>query len=171
MDQREHKPARDRTGETEILLGFLDYHRGVITRKVGGLAEPQRRVSRLPSGWTPLELVKHLTAMERRWLCWGFLAEPMPVPYPDEDAGGRWRVGAAESTEELLAALAAGGVRTAEIAGRTGLATPARTGGRFAEGEPVPTLGWILVYVLQEYARHAGHLDVVCELAGGAVGE
>ena len=45
-------------------------------------------------------------------------------------------------------------------------------GGRFADdGTPPPTLAWICFHVLQEYARHAGHLDVVRELADGATGE
>jgi len=53
-------------------LGYLDYYRLVITRKLEGLTESELRTSRLPSGWTPLELVKHLAYMEQRWLRWGF---------------------------------------------------------------------------------------------------
>jgi hypothetical protein len=49
------------------------------------------------------------------------------------------------------------------------LDTVAATGGRF-EADP-PPLAWICFHVLQEYARHVGHLDVVVELAGGATGE
>lgn len=49
----------------------------------------------------------------------------------------------------------------------------ARLGGRFTPGDkhPPPTLAWILGYVLQEYARHAGHLDAACELIDGRTGE
>lgn len=47
----------------------------------------------------------------------------------------------------------------------------APTGGRFATEADAPTLGWILFHLLQEYARHAGRLDVVRELADGTVGE
>ena len=49
------------------------------------------------------------------------------------------------------------------------LDTVAATGGRF-DADP-PPLAWICFHVLQEYARHVGHLDVVVELAGGATGE
>jgi len=47
------------------------------------------------------------------------------------------------------------------------------SGGRFteADGRPRPTLAWILTYVLQEYARHAGHLDIARELIDGVTGE
>lgn len=49
----------------EVFLGYLDYFRDRIISKVEGLNEDERRRSRLPSGWTPRELVKHL---ELRWL-------------------------------------------------------------------------------------------------------
>jgi hypothetical protein len=51
------------------------------------------------------------------------------------------------------------------------LSQRARTGGRFPTGTEPPTLGWILLHVLQEYARHVGQLDVVRELIDGTVGE
>ncbi len=51
---------------------YLDYFRSVLVEKLQGLVEENLRGSRLPSGWTPLQLVKHLTYVERRWLVWGF---------------------------------------------------------------------------------------------------
>ena len=67
----------------------------------------------------------------------------------------------------------AAGARTRVIAAGAGLADIAAAGGRFSEDDsrPRPTLAWILVYVLQEYTRHAGHLDIARELADGATGE
>lgn len=59
--------------------------------------------------------------------------------------------------------------RSREVVAAAGLHEPARTGGRFTE--EAPELVWILLHVLQEYARHMGQLDVVRELADGAVGE
>jgi hypothetical protein len=46
-----------------------------------------------------------------------------------------------------------------------------RVGGRFADGDDLPTLAWVLHHVLQEYARHAGHLDIARELVDEATGE
>jgi hypothetical protein len=64
--------------------------------------------------------------------------------------------------------------RTREVLIAHDLAEVASRGGRFADlppgGQP-PDLRWICFHVLQEYARHAGHLDVAVELAGGHVGE
>jgi hypothetical protein len=61
------------------------------------------------------------------------------------------------------------GERTTELLTEQSLEEQAAVGGRF-ESDP-PTLAWICFHVLQEYARHAGHLDVAVELAGGEVGE
>ncbi len=171
MNETVSKPACESSDAKQVLLGFLDYYRAVIARKVDGLSEAELRSSRVPSGWNLLELVKHLTYMERRWLLWGFLAEAVPMPYGDEGDQERWHVGGAETPGELVAALRAGGIRTREMAEQAQLTDVARAGGRFSEDEQRPTLLWILVYVLQEYARHAGHMDVGRELLDGAVGE
>jgi Protein of unknown function (DUF664) len=168
-----HKPDRQVGESKELLLGFLDYYRSVIGRKIEGLSDDELRESRLPSGWSPLELVKHLVYMERRWLRWGFLAEQVPDPHGDEDQGGRWHAGAGDTGAGLIAALHSAGEQTRAIASAAELTDVSASGGRFHDDDarPRPTLAWILVYVLQEYARHAGHLDVARELIDGATGE
>ena len=160
-------PAHD---VPELFLTYLDYYRATVAEKVTGLTEEQLRSSRLPSGWSPIELVKHLAFMERRWLVWGFLGEQVEEPWGDQ-RDGRWHVVPEESLDSLLAALHAGGERTRAIVGEATLSQAARLGGRFAEGSEPPTLVTVLFHVLQEYARHAGHLDVARELADGYVGE
>jgi Protein of unknown function (DUF664) len=168
-----HKPDRQLSNPKELLLGFLDYYRSVVIRKLEGLTDPQLRSSRLPSGWTPLELLKHLVYMERRWLRWGFMAEQIPAPHGDEDDDGRWHVGPDETIDELITALRAVGEQTRKIVADAELTDVSAVGGRFSEQDarPEPSLAWILVYVLQEYARHAGHLDVTRELIDGTTGE
>ncbi|MFJ8042414.1 DinB family protein [Kitasatospora sp. NPDC096147] len=171
------EPSTQLSDPTELLLGYLDYYRSAIDAKLAGLPEAELRTSRLPSDWSALELLKHLGHMERRWLHWAFLGEPVPAPWGDrghdrQSPDGRWQVGPDDTLAELLAALHAGGADTREVVTGTPLATPASPGGRFADdGSPLPTLGWILFHVLQEYARHAGHLDIVLELTDGRTGE
>ena len=109
--------------------------------------------------------------MEERWVRWGFAAEPVSHPWGDQDDEGRWRVRPEETVDALLAAMDLTGARTREIAGPAALEDRAAVGGRFATEADCPSLGWILTHVLQEYARHAGHLDVARELIDGAVGE
>ena len=171
MSQTPKKPPRESSDVTELLLGYLDYYRAVIAHKVVGLSDEQLRTSHLPSGWTPLELVKHLIYMERRWLRWGFIAEQLSSPLGDEDEDGVWHVESSETTAHLLAELRSVGGETRSIAEHAELTETATPGGRFSKGDPLPSLAWTLVYVLQEYARHAGHLDVARELADGALGE
>jgi hypothetical protein len=155
--------------EPAALVGdYLDWYRETVVAKLVALSREAQRVSTLPTGWTPLELVNHLAFMEQRWFVWGFLGEQVPAPWGDRE-GERWRVPDGASAEDVVAFLRGVGARTREVLSTHPWDSRAATGGRF-EADP-PTLAWICLHVLQEYARHAGHLDVVVELAGGPTGE
>jgi len=156
-----------------LFLDYLDYYRSVVTGKVHGMTDEDLHRSSLPSGWTPFELLTHLVHMERRWLRWGFAAEGVADPWGDSQGSpdGRWTVEPGTSVDMLLARMRDGGTRTREIVEAAELTDVAAVGGRFAAGTTPPTLLWILFHVLQEYARHAGHLDIVRELIDGTVGE
>ena len=132
-----HKPDRQLDDPKELLLGFLDYYRSVIARKIEGLTDAEMRESRLPSGWTPLELLKHLVYMERRWLRWGFCAEQVPDPRGDEDQAGRWHAGPGDTAAGLIAALHAGGEQTRAIASAAELTDVSAS----AAGSPTTTNG------------------------------
>jgi uncharacterized damage-inducible protein DinB len=159
-------PAQSRA---EVFIGYLDYFRGRLLAKVAALPEAELRQSHLPSGWTPLELMKHLTFVELRWLEWGF--EGRKVAKPGGDAvADRWHVVDEESREQLAAALRAQGERSRAIIATSDLAEIGQPGPRW-DGAPPPTLERILFHLLQEYARHLGHLDIVIELIDGTLGE
>ncbi|MGH3367090.1 MAG: DinB family protein [Nocardioidaceae bacterium] len=163
------EPTEPAGSREEVLLRYLDFFRDVVVAKLEGLGEDQLRSSSLPSGWAPLEMLKHLVFMERRWLVWGFAGEDVADPWGD-DRDGRWHVGADESLADLVEQLRAGGVRTRAVAQAHALGDPGRPGPRWGDAEPA-TLERVLLHVLQEYARHVGHLDIVRELADGTVGE
>lgn len=165
------EPAADLGDPKRLLLDYLDYYRSAVAGKIDGLDESELRSSRLPSSWTPLELVKHLVYMERRWLRWGFMGEPVDEPWGDRGTDERWHVRPDETSDDLVARMHEGGDRTRAIVEASELSDVAAPGGRFAADVARPTLGWILFHVLQEYARHAGHLDIARELADGTVGE
>ncbi|BBJ40847.1 hypothetical protein SSPO_035650 [Streptomyces antimycoticus] len=158
--------------EPHHLLGaYLDYFRSVVPNKLDGLAEHELRTSRLPSGWTPLELLHHLTHVERRWLRWGFLGEAVDEPWGDRGPEDRWQVPEGMSSAEVRARYEEQCAWSRATVAGVPLERRAATGGRFTTEAEAPTLGWILFHLLQEYARHAGQLDVVRELADGSVGE
>ncbi|OON72329.1 DinB family protein [Streptomyces tsukubensis] len=168
------EPAQSLTDPRELLIAYLDHYRATLLHKLDGLSEKELRTSHLPSGWTPLELLKHLALVERRWLRWGFTAEAMDhaTAWQDEDpANGRWRVGEDESAESVRALFLAECARSREIVHGAELSDLAAEGGRFTPPAGRPALSWILFHILQEYARHVGHIDVVRELADGATGE
>jgi Protein of unknown function (DUF664) len=163
------EPVNPAGSRTEVFLGYLDYFRFVVLSKVEGLPEIELRCSRLSSGWTPIELLKHLTFMEGRWLEWGFAGEDVGDPWGDSK-GGRWYVASNETLEELAGDLRAQAARSRAIIETHDLSEKGRPGARWDGGEP-PTLERVLFHVMQEYARHVGHLDIVTELAGGPLGE
>jgi uncharacterized damage-inducible protein DinB len=158
------------TDPATLFAHYLDFYREKVIEKVAGLDPVEQRNTRLPSGWSPLELIQHLAFMERRWLVWGFLAEQVDDPWGDS-RDGRWHVDPGETIESVAMRLRAVGERTRGILAQAELAASAATGGRFPPGSEPPTLLAILFHVLQEYARHAGQLDVARELADGATGE
>jgi hypothetical protein len=153
----------------EVFVTYLDYFRSAIIGRVEQLGERELRTSRLPTGWTPLELVQHLTFVEMRWLEWGFEGQPVDDPWGD-NRDGKWFVDEAESRDDLVGRLRAQGFRSRTIIRANDLEAVGKPGPRWDGGDP-PTLERILFHLLQEYTRHLGHFDIVAELAGGPTGE
>ncbi len=85
------EPGPDGVDPAAKFLDYLDYFRAEVRRKVADLGDADLGTSRVPSGWTPAELVSHLVHMERRWFVWGFLGEDVGNPWADRDDGDRWR--------------------------------------------------------------------------------
>ena len=162
-------PTVSASGQTEVFVRYLDYFRETVVSKVSALPDDELRRSRLPSGWTPLELLKHLRYVELRWIEWGFQGGEVGEPWGDHH-GERWYVAPEETPEGLVAALRAQGTHTATVAADTELTAVGKPGPRW-EGAPPASLQRVLFHLVQEYARHLGQLDIVAELAGGPLGE
>ena len=77
-------PAQSRA---EVFNRYLDYFRNRLAAKLRALPPADLRSSALPSGWTPLELLKHLTFVELRWLEWGFEGRDVGDPWGDQQDG------------------------------------------------------------------------------------
>ena len=159
-------PAADRA---DVFVKYLDFFRETLLAKIVALPEKELRDSRLPSGWTPLELVKHLRWVELRWIEWGFEGKRVPEPWGDR-RDDRWYVSPDETAASLADDLRAQGRHTTEVLTSRDLSEIGKPGARW-EGAAPPPLERICFHLLQEYARHLGHLDIVTELAGGPTGE
>lgn len=157
-----------------LLLSYLDFFRDQVAGKLDGLSEHDLRASVVPSGWTPAGLVVHLVNVERRWLRWGFLGERLEDPWRDSTTGGApgggWVVPEA-SAAELAALLDEAAGQTRSIVEAHELGDTSALTGRFRDESSAPQLQWILLHLIQEYARHVGHLDIARELIDGTTGE
>jgi uncharacterized damage-inducible protein DinB len=162
--------------ETESLLGFLDYHRATFEWKTRGLDAAGLRATVGVSTMTLGGMIKHLALVEDDWFNWHLLGrdhQPMwdAVDW-DADRDWDWHSAADDSPDELRAiwqdavdrsraavaeALAGGGVD--QLARRT-----------WPDGR-APSLRWILLHMIEEYARHNGHADLIRESVDGETGE
>jgi len=163
------EPTVPAASRTEVFGRYLAFFRGTLAEKLRGMPEGELRVSRLPSGWTPLELLKHLTFVERRWLDWGFEGHAVDDPWGDQE-DGRWHIAPEETLDGLLKTFGERAALSDAIIARHELDEAGAPGERW-EGSPPATLERVLFHLLQEYARHLGHLDIVAEMAGGPTGE
>ncbi|MGW1727068.1 DinB family protein [Streptomyces sp. NPDC002306] len=154
-----------RGGEKETLHESLDRHRDAVVWKLEGLDDEQVRRPMTPSGTSLLGLVKHLGSVEYGWFVETFGRETEPLwfdPYEDEDM----RADQGETTEQILAFYA----RARAAADRTIAELSLDAPGRPAWRDHEVSLRWVLVHMVEETARHAGHMDVVRELIDGATG-
>ncbi len=163
------EPTDPAPSRAEVFLRYFDFFRDRLVDKLAGLPADELRVSRLPSGWAPIELLKHLRYVELRWLEWGFEGADIAEPWADA-RDGRWYVAADETLEDLVAALHAQAARTRAIVESHDLAEIGQPGERWDGADPA-SLERILFHLLQEYARHVGQLDIVTELSDGRTGE
>jgi len=155
-------PPRVIDGTGETLLRFVSYLRERIAAKVDGVSDVDARRSPVPSGTNLLWLLKHSLGVEVFWLHCVFAGDDPDVVLFDDELSGE------DTVSNVLAKVAWIDARTAEIVrGQPDLSTPVAVP---PPGPPVPTLRWILVHLVEEYGRHAGHADILRELLDGRVG-
>ncbi|MEV6246430.1 DinB family protein [Streptomyces sp. NPDC051742] len=162
-ERRDVGPPDGGSDEQSTLLAFLDYVRDAVAAKARGLDDGQGRTPGVPSGTSVLGLVKHLAAAEVYWFSWAF--EGADIEHPDLGMD----LSEKDSADSLLAAYRAAVERSNEVIERCDdLSLPcARAAGR---GGVVRSMRWVLVHMIEETARHAGHADILREQADGSVG-
>ncbi|MCU1693449.1 MAG: mini-circle protein [Frankiales bacterium] len=165
-------------GEVQSLLGFLDFQRATFAWKCRGVPDAQLRAPLPPSALTLGGLLHHLAHIEDLWFTECVGEQPLPAPWSDvADPEERWQwvwSSAAERTGEELRALWEARVQASRdvVAARLALGPAALDATHPAwGGAGRASLRWVLLHVVEEYARHNGHADLLREAVDGEVGE
>ena len=152
--------------EWTTLTQRLDFLRATAVLKAEGLTDEQAFATPVPpSALTPAGVVKHLSATERFWFSIDFAGLDVAWPYPDEDPHGNFR----HDEGDTLSAIVEEYVRECE---RSRAAIEGATLGDQAVGEGMTfNLRYALVHMIEETARHCGHLDLLREVTDGQTGQ
>jgi hypothetical protein len=167
-------PTQKASGDDErvVLFGYLDYHRAVLARKAEGISDEQARLAACPpSDLSLLGLVRHMTEVERQWFRRSMRAEDAPPIYygaahPDGDEDGDLHPPPGATIDEALAGYWA----EIDMANRN---IAAASLDDLSPGEPDPghSLRRTIVHMIEEYARHCGHADLLRQAIDGATGD
>ena len=155
--------------EFPMLVSWLEFHRETLALKCENLTVGQLRLRAVPpSSLSLLGLVRHMAEVERNWFQRVFAgAEAPPLFYTEADRDGDFdNVDNADPDEAFAAWRAECEGARAVLAGVKSLDEP---GAKERHGETV-TMRWILVHMIEEYARHNGHADLLRECIDGVTG-
>jgi hypothetical protein len=158
-----------RQGDRETLEGFLDWYRAVVERKVDGLTLSDARLVMTPTGMSALGIVKHLGWVERGWFRETFAGEDVDEIDVDGDNSVEFAIGNDDTVESVIAFYRAE-VEHSRRVFRDAPSLDALSARETSYREQV-SLRWIMVHMLEETARHAGHLDLMRERIDGQVGD
>jgi hypothetical protein len=162
--------------ESEEILSVLERNRRTFAWKTGGLDAAGLRATTAASTMTLGGLIKHVALVEADWLAVKLAGRKYGPPWDavdfEADPDWEWRTGALDPPGEVYALWrdAVGRSRTlvAEVIGERGLAGPAAL--TWPDGR-TPTVRAMLLDMIEEYARHTGHADLLREAVDGRVGE
>jgi len=162
--------------EITTLLGFLDYQRATLAWKCAGVDDAGLGATVGVSSMTLGGLLKHLAYVEQEWFSRWLHGRDRQAPWDSvdwkADPDWDWHSAAADRPEQLRAqwqqAVACSEVLVAEALADGGLDRVARR--TWPDGR-APSLRWILVHMIEEYARHNGHADLLREAVDGTTGE
>jgi uncharacterized damage-inducible protein DinB len=158
--------------EIETLLSTLERIRRTFAWKCGGLDADGLRATTAATTMTLGGLLKHLAYVEADWFAVKLRGEPIGPPWDTAEPGSEWRTAAGDSTAELSALWAAAVARSRAMVAAALAEGDAGQAGSFTwpDGR-TPNLRRIIADMIEEYARHTGHADLLREAVDGVVGE
>ena len=155
-------PLGTRRGERETLEGSLDWYRAVVERKVDGLALDDAKRAMTPTGMSALGVLKHLGWVERGWFRETFAGEDVEAIDLDGDNTPEFTIGDDDTVESVMGFYRAE-VEESKHVSRDTPSLDARSANETLYRGQV-SLRWIMVHMLEETARHAGHLDLISNI-------
>jgi len=164
MDKRYGTPVAG--GEKEVLGGFLDHYRTTILEICEGLSEEQMRRPMVPSGTSLLGMIYHLVYVERGWFEENVAGLTVEYPFDEEDPDADFRVPADLSAEDVFDLYREQCARSRRILDAASLDDSVKGQNRSADYN----VRWVVVHMIEETARHAGHADILREQIDGATG-
>ncbi|MEU6551830.1 DinB family protein [Streptomyces sp. NPDC046915] len=170
MTIKREEPAQN-ADERTMLEGWLDYHRQTLALKCEGLTDEQLRTASVPpSELSLMGLVRHMAEVERGWFRKVLTGDdPGPIYYSDEDPDGEFHLTETDTWQEAYGTWQAEMEIARRHAAGFGLDDLSVGTGRSTQ-EPF-SLRWIYTHMIEEYARHNGHADLVREQLDGATGD
>jgi hypothetical protein len=161
----EQRPEPSTTAdERTLLIGFLDWHRETLVLKCSSLTDEQLRLHAVPtSSLTLMTLIRHLACAEWWWFQRITAGESAARPY-DEDEFGNLDSATGESSFAIWRA-------QVEHSRRVVAERSVDAEGRHPISGEQHSLRWVLIHMIEEYARHNGHADLIREAIDGEVGE
>jgi hypothetical protein len=157
--------------ERTMLEGWLDYHRSTLAQKCEGLTDEQLRTASVPpSELSLMGLVRHMSEVERSWFRRVLADEDAgPLYYSEADRDGEFRPTEADTWQEAYATWQSemGAARR----NAAGFALDDLSRGRHRFSDDPYSLRWIYTHMIEEYARHNGHADLLRERVDGATGD
>jgi len=156
--------------ERTVLASMLDYVRDTVHVKCAGLTDEQARRAPLPGSplTTIASLVSHLRWVEYYWIRVVLFGEQDQAPITDDDPDAEMRLALSIPLARLLAEYRASCEQLRQLVAPLDLDTSSR-GTMSWRTEPV-TLRWVLLHLIEETARHNGHIDILREMADGVTG-
>ncbi|MFF2327877.1 MULTISPECIES: DinB family protein [unclassified Streptomyces] len=166
MTRTDSPPAWD---ERTQLATFLDYARDTARAKCEGVSPDDARRAPLPGSplMTVSGLINHLSWVEYYWFEVVFLGGEDEGPWTDEDPDREMRIAVDMPLAEVLAEYGRRTTRYRELVASHSLDTPAKRPHRDSR---YPDLRWIVLHLIEETARHNGHLDLIREIVDGTTG-
>jgi uncharacterized damage-inducible protein DinB len=162
-------------GERESLLEYLRYQHSAFLAVSRGLTDEQARLSPTVSTLCIGGLIKHVTTMEYAWTQQVISEDPLPddprsLTGMMADHADQYRVHDDESLEGLLATFREQNAETLHVFGEADLDAPIVVPAhiQMIYEDPHWTTRWVLLHIIEEMARHAGHADVIRETIDGS---